>query len=194
MRDTNTGEPYISRDIGRGSHPSSYKVFPSGNLAGRVGFGLSRDFPLSRSDALNDAIAYRDAILAGTTAAETITGDELVTVVVPRRKGGRVTRLSKTKRAPLKRWYSLPYDVALSLQGGRCAMCYRPPGKTKLHRDHDHKTMLFRGLLHIDCNLGRYRENPTRLRQAADYFERGGHPLVIAETARRLAARNNRSE
>lgn len=150
--------------------------------------------PYWQCPACNNVVVRRFRAKGRTKTEITETDDELVTVIVPRRKGGRVTVRSKRKRAPQKRWYALPYDVALALQGGVCAMCGRPPGRTKLHRDHDHKTMLFRGLLHVDCNLGRYRENPQRLREAADYFESGGHPRVITETARRLAARNNRSE
>jgi len=40
--------------------------------------------------------------------------------------------------------------------------------------DHDHKTKKVRGLLCFGCNtgIGCLRDNPSRLRSAADYLER----------------------
>jgi hypothetical protein len=45
------------------------------------------------------------------------------------------------------------YDVILAHQGGRCAICGRPPKADKrLAVDHDHQTGYVRGLLCFLCN------------------------------------------
>jgi hypothetical protein len=67
------------------------------------------------------------------------------------------------------------YDSALKNQGGVCALC----GGTELRRlavDHNHKTGDFRGLLCFSCNtgLGKFGDDPERLRRAARYVEQGG--------------------
>lgn len=68
-------------------------------------------------------------------------------------------------------------------QGGRCALCggepkgwgtsYRP-----LHVDHCHTTGKTRALLCGECNtaIGRFGDDPQRLRAAADYLERHAAP------------------
>lgn len=53
------------------------------------------------------------------------------------------------------------YDALLDFQNGTCAICDRPPGKTRLHVDHDHMTRWTRGLLCYQCNnkrVGRERK------------------------------------
>jgi hypothetical protein len=45
------------------------------------------------------------------------------------------------------------YRVLLKAQGGRCALCGKPPGKTALHVDHSHELpYAVRGLLCYLCN------------------------------------------
>lgn len=85
------------------------------------------------------------------------------------------------------------YDTLLREQGGGCAICGKmvPPssamhgfhdGAGALHVDHDHRCCADqsscgscrRGLLCPDCNLGlgRFSDDPTLLRLAADYLEK----------------------
>lgn len=64
------------------------------------------------------------------------------------------------------------YDALLELQGGHCALCPSVAKARRLHLDHDHKTMVVRGLLCWNCN----RSLPSRLdsawlRAAADYLD-----------------------
>jgi hypothetical protein len=65
------------------------------------------------------------------------------------------------------------YDALFEAQGGVCAVCGHPPKRYRLSLDHDHKTMALRGLLCHACNrlIGFARDNPERLRRAADYLE-----------------------
>jgi hypothetical protein len=97
------------------------------------------------------------------------------------------------KRADrLMRYFSMTvdqYDTMYAAQGGLCAICKAP--ETKQHRgrgvvqslsvDHDHRCCpersrscgkCVRGLLCDRCNLGRFPDDPSLLRAAADYFER----------------------
>ena len=76
-----------------------------------------------------------------------------------------------------KEKYGIPRADLLRLyeeQGGLCAI--QPPhgfGKRGPFVDHDHATGVVRGLLCDDCNvaLGRAKDDPARLRGAADYLE-----------------------
>lgn len=55
---------------------------------------------------------------------------------------------------------SLDYENRLKVQLGRCAICQRLPKTKRLCVDHDHKSLLVRGLLCYTCNrklIGRYR-------------------------------------
>lgn len=68
------------------------------------------------------------------------------------------------------------YEAMLAGQGGKCAICQTDkwPGKdNRPHADHDHVTGQFRGLLCTSCNqgLGRFGDDPARLRAAAAYLE-----------------------
>lgn len=64
------------------------------------------------------------------------------------------------------------FDEVFAEQGGRCAICSEPMDPACA--DHCHERDAFRGLLCRDCNLGlgRFHDNPERLRQAAEYLER----------------------
>lgn len=76
------------------------------------------------------------------------------------------------------------YEAILADQGGVCAICDRPPGRKRLHVDHDHTCHPYgeacrncvRGLLCYPCNryLGSIKDDPTRL---VDYLQRP-RPLV----------------
>ena len=81
------------------------------------------------------------------------------------------------------------YDAMFKRQGGRCAICRKPPRRIALAVDHDHKKRgrpidAVRGLLCPYCNrwvLGHARGwTPKMFRVAADYLENPpgvfGHP------------------
>jgi hypothetical protein len=68
-------------------------------------------------------------------------------------------------------------DALIEAQGGGCGICGTTEwnGKDGLpHVDHDHDSGRIRGVLCDSCNngLGRFRDDPNRLRAAADYLER----------------------
>lgn len=67
------------------------------------------------------------------------------------------------------------YETKLADQGGRCAICLEVP-ETRLAVDHCHRTGTPRGLLCFLCNsaLGRFDDDPARLRRAADYLKSVG--------------------
>ena len=69
------------------------------------------------------------------------------------------------------------FDAKMAEQGGVCAACLIPGWEGKgnaPNTDHDHRTGAFRGILHGNCNngLGNFKDDPARLRAAADYLER----------------------
>ncbi len=60
-------------------------------------------------------------------------------------------------------------------QDGRCAICNDPFESTKTtHTDHSHETGAIREILCWPCNcgLGNFRDNPARLRAAAEYLDK----------------------
>lgn len=66
-------------------------------------------------------------------------------------------------------------EALLVFQGGRCAICWtdEPTGNHgRMVIDHDHATMVVRGLLCGHCNmgLGAFRDDPARLAAAAEYL------------------------
>jgi hypothetical protein len=86
---------------------------------------------------------------------------------------------ARDRRRLLKRVFGLTpeeFDDLLISQSGRCAICNEP--LIDLTIDHDHQTGAVRGLLDSWCNrgLGHFRDDPDRLRSAAEYLE-GGQPL-----------------
>jgi len=64
------------------------------------------------------------------------------------------------------------YDALLATQGGVCVICHNGTDEP-LHVDHDHTTGKVRGLLCSNCNtgIGLLKDDPVRLRAAADYLE-----------------------
>lgn len=100
------------------------------------------------------------------------------------------SKLQKRARR-LAREYQLSesdYAQMLDSQGGGCAICGAVetspvaigPGVRRLAVDHDHETGDVRGILCNRCNqgLGRFADDPERLRRAADYLERSSRSLA----------------
>ncbi len=104
-------------------------------------------------------------------------------------KGGRkfCSRLCKsrdffTRERWLMRTYNLTKEAHAALlvkQGGVCAVCKQPPGKTRhkeavLAVDHCHSTERVRGLLCFKCNvvLGLVGDDPEILRRLIRYLRR----------------------
>lgn len=89
-------------------------------------------------------------------------------------------RRQKTRRRhELKTRYGLTpedYQALLDRQGGGCAICGKTDGTngTQKHLpvDHHHGTGAVRGILCKNCNqgIGLFKEDPSRLRKAADYL------------------------
>lgn len=63
------------------------------------------------------------------------------------------------------------FELYCKLIDHKCEIC--GAFSRTLHIDHDHSTNTFRGALCGHCNrgLGMYRDNPARLRKAAEYLE-----------------------
>jgi recombination endonuclease VII len=66
-------------------------------------------------------------------------------------------------------------------QGGRCAICDIPEEespKKRLHVDHDHNSLVIRGLLCGNCNLGlgHFKDNSTLLQAAIGYLQSSSSP------------------
>jgi hypothetical protein len=78
----------------------------------------------------------------------------------------------------IKRTYNLDpaeYEQRMAEQGGSCAICHgQCELNSRLSVDHDHASGKIRAFLCNRCNvgLGRFREDPSLLRAAADYLER----------------------
>lgn len=94
-----------------------------------------------------------------------------------------VTNHELKREGSNRRRYGLTADEYAEMyaeQGGLCAICQQPEtmtyrGKVKtLCIDHDHESGKVRGLLCASCNfaLGKFYDDPVRLRAAADYLER----------------------
>lgn len=69
------------------------------------------------------------------------------------------------------------WTAMLAGQGNACAICGTAEWGGNCNRpsaDHDHVTGVFRGILCNSCNngLGRFGDDPARLRAAADYLEK----------------------
>lgn len=66
------------------------------------------------------------------------------------------------------------YDLLFKSQGGKCAICRKPPGRLRLAVDHDHSTNSVRGLLCSNCNrgIGHLQDDPEIVTAAAVYIRR----------------------
>lgn len=94
----------------------------------------------------------------------------------PKRKCSACGGHRAKKRAPKHRAVldAMPYSMWVALYGERCGICGCPPkpGK-KLHRDHDHRTGLPRGLLCFRDNSAlRTYMTLDWMRRAVGYLER----------------------
>lgn len=89
---------------------------------------------------------------------------------------------AKNRAWALKSIYGITveqYDEMLATQNGVCFICGDPPdpngvrAASRLHVDHCHATGTNRKLLCLCCNngLGHFRDDPARLRSAAEYLE-----------------------
>lgn len=67
------------------------------------------------------------------------------------------------------------FDERLSSQDRKCAICSRQIEGRNVHRDHDHQTGEWRGLLCNNCNrgLGHFMDDPELLMSAAFYLAKG---------------------
>lgn len=87
-----------------------------------------------------------------------------------------------TINAYLKRTYNITlekFNQMLVNQNGVCAICRKPEDPKLCDRlgvDHDHETGKIRGLLCRSCNamLGNAHDSAERLRNGANYIEKGG--------------------
>jgi hypothetical protein len=81
--------------------------------------------------------------------------------------------------ANLKRFYGMTvdqYDAMFKAQNGRCMICKRTEGGGRSGRmvvDHDHATLIVRGLLCSPCNtmLGLANDDQTILASAISYLQ-----------------------
>lgn len=88
----------------------------------------------------------------------------------------RARSLKTQRKILLKKRYGLSlegYAAMLDRQNGVCAICREKEVNKPLGVDHDHKTGKVRDLLCDSCNLGlgRFNDDPARLRGGADYVE-----------------------
>lgn len=91
------------------------------------------------------------------------------------------TRHARAKKDGI--WKMGGYEYVLEDQGGKCAICGRPPkpGGRRLNIDHDHITGAVRGLLCASCNrmLGWARDVAITL-DAGGIYLRYGHLAACA--------------
>jgi hypothetical protein len=90
-----------------------------------------------------------------------------------RRNNNKLT-FEQRKDARLKNRYGISlneYNEMVNSQDSKCAICCETIDV--LYVDHDHDTGAVRELLCSSCNkgLGHFKDNPTFLRQAAQYIE-----------------------
>lgn len=94
-----------------------------------------------------------------------------------RLKAERTRNKAKTLDTRRKRLYGIgtaAFEQLLESQGGKCACCgTSSPAVSGWHVDHCHASGEVRGILCFHCNtgIGHFRDDPARLRAAADYLE-----------------------
>ena len=91
----------------------------------------------------------------------------------------KVERLKRIREWKLKKCYGITssdYELRVLEQGGKCAICLRPPTSKGLGVDHSHLTGKVRGLLCTNCNmtLGLMHDDVDALARAIDYLKRNG--------------------
>jgi len=108
----------------------------------------------------------------------------------------RLTKQQRAKDYRLRKVYGISfyeYKRILAVQEGNCAICGKPPKPGRsLHVDHKHqqgerklsgdeKRRYVRGLLCWMCNtaIGKFRDNSTKMRAAADYIDNPPAKKVI---------------
>jgi len=96
------------------------------------------------------------------------------------------TKAEKARRARLARLFNITPEewfIIAEHQGGVCAICTLPPGKTRLAVDHDHKTGLVRGLVHWQCNaaLAKLKDSSERAFNAYRYLENPPASAALGE-------------
>jgi hypothetical protein len=79
-------------------------------------------------------------------------------------------------RSRLKTQYGITveqYEEMVSVQGGVCGICGRPPKKRKLDIDHHHESGRVRGLLCGTCNsaIGLLLDDAAIIRKAEEWVE-----------------------
>lgn len=90
-------------------------------------------------------------------------------------RAANVERIRSWRRKRLLATYGLTAEIfgaMLAQQRNLCAICRKPMPRVNV--DHCHDTNEVRGLLCDPCNkgIGQFRDDPHRLRAAADYVER----------------------
>lgn len=94
-----------------------------------------------------------------------------------RRDADKPGNYRATRNSFLRIKYGITFDefeALLKKQGGVCQICHNECASgRRLAVDHNHSTGKVRGLLCALCNMaiGKFRDNPTILRRAADYLE-----------------------
>ena len=102
----------------------------------------------------------------------------------PRASGGRICKTcsSHERRSRLYGLSQQQFEQLIQQQGGQCALCRKPfAAAQQTHVDHDHTTLIVRGVLCSRCNtaLGLLRDDPDLMRKAAGYVEQ--HRVPDAE-------------
>ena len=93
-------------------------------------------------------------------------------------RNDRIKNKDKYRHRDWKRNYGITptqYHGMLIEQNGVCAICKQPETRKNgwLHVDHNHRTMLVRGLLCGNCNtgIGKFGDNISKLESAIQYLK-----------------------
>lgn len=91
----------------------------------------------------------------------------------------QVEAKERSRKSALKNKYGLTQEDFQRLyesQDGKCAICLKLVGGTKINVDHCHKTGKVRGLLCWNCNIaiGYFKDNTNNLKNALKYLEMRG--------------------